>query len=148
MQEFLPRSLQVEGRGESSDVCNKGGQLQVSVWVSVLEKLDPAQRPLGSGCDFKAVLRTHRLPFCLHPGGPWLLNLAVEGGRASVSQSALSQAPGVNVQAGRHWGPWDVPPRGSHPEPPGPRVGAPSTAVIWGRALGIGGSGLGVEYCP
>lgn len=46
-----------EGRGESSDVCSKGGQLQASVWVSVLEKLDPAQRPLGSGCDFKAVLR-------------------------------------------------------------------------------------------
>lgn len=46
-----------EGRGESSDVGSKGGQLQASVWVSVLEKLDPAQRPRGSGCDFKAVLR-------------------------------------------------------------------------------------------
>lgn len=77
------------------------------VWVSLLGKLDPAQGPLGSGCDFKAVYASNdpQAPILPPPGGPWLLNLAVEGSTASVSQSALGQAPGVNAQAGRTSGP-------------------------------------------
>lgn len=108
MQEFLTRSLQVK-KAEGSllmwavrEVSSRRacGSLSWKSWTlpSGLGEVAAILRLFYASNDPQASI----LP---PSGGPWLLNLAGEGGRASVSQSALGQAPGVNVQAGTVLGP-------------------------------------------